>query len=221
MTPNVGNAMRRRISPELLSMWHLPRGGRPGSGSPPAFKSSIRRPSPSNQQHTTNSAAHACFHCHEEGHIATNCPKRGTVSRSMDSNSFNRTPRVNEIETAELPEERGSDYESDSENRPPQVNEEDLLNYEILSLREMTPSASQELISSKPFVIHGSLTCQGKVYSIQILIDTGCTGCAFIDRKLIGEICDLLGIVPMPLAKPKRVRGLDGKISKALITHAL
>lgn len=85
----------------------------------------------------------------------------------------------------------------------------------------MIPSASQELISSKPFVIHGSLTCQGKVYSIQILIDTGCTGYAFIDRKLVGEICDLLGIVPMPLAKPKPVRGFDGKISKALITHAL
>ena len=117
----VDDAQRRQRDetenkPRIVKHVAFTSGGRPGSGSPPAFKSSIRRPSPSNQQRATDSAADACFHCHEEGHIAANCPKRGTVSRSMNSNSFNRTPRVNEIETAELPEERGSDYESDSEN---------------------------------------------------------------------------------------------------------
>ena len=87
----------------------------------------------------------------------------------------------------------------------------------------MTPSPdlSTELFSSKPFLVGGSLTSQDKSYSIQILVDTGATGYAFIDRSLVSEICELLEINPIRLAKPKKLRGYDGQIAKKPITEAL
>ena len=54
-----------------------------------------------------------------------------------------------------------------------------------------------------------------------MLIDTGRTGNVFIGHKLVNEICDLLEIAAMPLAKSKRVRGFGGRISKNSISYAL
>ena len=34
-------------------------------------------------------------------------------------------------------------------------------------------------------------------------------------------VCDQLGLEPVPLSKPKSVRGFDGQLSKLKITHAI
>ena len=34
-------------------------------------------------------------------------------------------------------------------------------------------------------------------------------------------VCDQLGLEPVPLFKPKSVRGFDGQLSKLKITHAI
>ena len=54
-----------------------------------------------------------------------------------------------------------------------------------------------------------------------MLIDTGATGYAFVNKRLVHEICQLLGISPIKLSKPKLVRGYDGQLCKKPITHAI
>lgn len=58
-------------------------------------------------------------------------------------------------------------------------------------------------------------------YNAQILVDTGATGYAFVDRRLMYETCSILGIDPIKLAKPRLIRGYDGQSCKKLITYAL
>ena len=98
------------------------------------------------------------------------------------------------------------------------ISEDKIVNiYEIIT-RIVT---GIELFSSRPFLITKSLIYQGKVYSIRLLIDTDTIDYVFINRSLVAEICKLLDIEPISLAKPKRLRGYNGQIAKRLITKAL
>ena len=52
------------------------------------------------------------------------------------------------------------------------------------------------------------------------LIDTGCTGAyTVINETLILDVCNKLNIEPLPLSKPKPLRGYNGKLSEKPITH--
>ena len=94
---------------------------------------------------------------------------------------------------------------------------------ETPTIRELTTSTADgtEPFSTKPFLIHGHLTSQANSFPITFLADTGATGYAFVDRSLVPEICERLGIEPISLAKPKKVRGYDGKLAKKSITEAI
>ena len=77
------------------------------------------------------------------------------------------------------------------------------------------------LFSQKPFVIPGVLFSQGKRYEAPLLVDTGATGYSFVNERMIKAICNAIGVSPIPLSKPKKVRGYDGQISKTPITHMI
>lgn len=52
------------------------------------------------------------------------------------------------------------------------------------------------------------------------LVDCGCTGAhTVINEAIIPEICEKLGIEPLPLSTPEPLRGYDGQLSKKPITH--
>lgn len=77
------------------------------------------------------------------------------------------------------------------------------------------PDEEEELLGhARPFLVKGSLRSQEHSYPLQLLIDTGATGYAFIDRKVVSAICERLDIEPFPLSRPKRIRGFDGKVKK-------
>ena len=52
------------------------------------------------------------------------------------------------------------------------------------------------------------------------LLDTGATGIAFIDETMARHVCEVLKISFLPLAKPKPLKGFDGKPARP-ITHAI
>ena len=52
------------------------------------------------------------------------------------------------------------------------------------------------------------------------LLNTDATGVAFIDKTITRHVCDVLKISFFPLAKPKLLKGFDGKPAKP-ITHAI
>ncbi len=54
------------------------------------------------------------------------------------------------------------------------------------------------------------------------LADTGCSGAnAVINEALVASICEQLQIEPIPLHRPKPLRGYDGKLSPKPITHCI
>ena len=87
------------------------------------------------------------------------------------------------------------------------------------NIREDEPN--KEDIFSRPFLVAAQLFCEERLYTIQVLVDTGCTAYGLIHTSLVPEVCETLGIEPMKLVKPKRIRGYNGQISKSSITHAL
>ncbi|SLM39138.1 hypothetical protein LPUS_09608 [Lasallia pustulata] len=57
--------------------------------------------------------------------------------------------------------------------------------------------------------------------AIKALVNTGATGYAFINKTTAHIICKNLGISPIPLSRPKPVKGFDGHLAKLPITHAI
>ena len=94
---------------------------------------------------------------------------------------------------------------------------------DILVLRSSPETTMPEtsLFSQKPFVIPGVLFSQGKRYEAPLLVDTGATGYSFVNERMIKAICNAIGVSPIPLSKPKKVRGYNGQISKTLITYII
>ena len=54
----------------------------------------------------------------------------------------------------------------------------------------------------------------------RLLLDTGATGIAFINKAMERYVCHVLKISLLPLAKPKPLKGFDGKPARP-ITHAI
>ena len=75
------------------------------------------------------------------------------------------------------------------------------------------------LFTDEALVVAYSL---GRINEIKTtsLLDTGATGIAFIDLAMARHVCDILQISFIQLAKPKPIRGFDGKPAPS-ITHAI
>ena len=73
-----------------------------------------------------------------------------------------------------------------------------------------------------PLVTECILSSAAKTFRpLKALVNTGATGYGFIDEKVAQQVCTALGIEPLPLLKPKPIRGYDGQFSKRPITHAI
>ena len=79
----------------------------------------------------------------------------------------------------------------------------------------------EAIFTNRLFLVPGTLSCQEDKYQLDFLVDTGATGYAFINKALVPVICNTLSLDPLPLAKPKRIRGFDGVVRKRPITHAI
>ena len=73
----------------------------------------------------------------------------------------------------------------------------------------------------EPLVSPCTLSNNTKRNTIKALIDTGATGYTFIDETTTHFICENLGINPVPLLRPKPIKGFDGHLAKRAITHAI
>ena len=92
----------------------------------------------------------------------------------------------------------------------------------LLTLTSLNKSYSlDDPFTERPFLIQGIIYSQDFQLSIRFLIDTGATEYCFIDASIISMICERLGIMPVPLSKPKSVRGYDRKLANKLITHVI
>ena len=76
-----------------------------------------------------------------------------------------------------------------------------------------------DLFTDKALVILCTLENSSEI-STHSLLDTGATGVAFIDKSIARHVCNVLKIFFLPLAKPKPLKGFDGKPARP-ITHAI
>ena len=76
-----------------------------------------------------------------------------------------------------------------------------------------------DLFTDEALVVSCTLRNHNEISS-HSLLDTGATGVAFIDETIARHVCDVLKISFLPLAKPKPLKGFDGKPARP-ITHAI
>lgn len=78
-------------------------------------------------------------------------------------------------------------------------------------------------LARRPFRTSVTLTSQDRRCVLNDgLVDSGCVGAyTVINEALVPRICEELQIEPLPLSKPKPLRGFDGKLAKRPITHCL
>lgn len=58
------------------------------------------------------------------------------------------------------------------------------------------------------------------LHSTKAMIDNGCTGYSFIDRDMAHQVCDVLGISPVKLLKPRKMKEYNDQPNKPVI-HAI
>ena len=75
------------------------------------------------------------------------------------------------------------------------------------------------LFTNEALVIPCTLGNSSEI-STHSLLDTGATGVAFIDKAMARHVCNMLKISFLPLAKPKPLKGFDGKPARP-ITHTI
>ena len=78
-----------------------------------------------------------------------------------------------------------------------------------------------ELWTDKPVVEGSPSVGSHTLFRLPFLVDTGATGFAFIDEKLVPIICSMFNITPYRLPRPKQLKGYDGVLSRKPITHAI
>ena len=76
-----------------------------------------------------------------------------------------------------------------------------------------------DLFTDEALVIPCTLGNSSEI-STHSLLDTGATGVAFIDEAMARHVCNVLKISFLPLAKPKPLKGFDGKPARP-ITHTI
>ncbi len=79
----------------------------------------------------------------------------------------------------------------------------------------------EAIFTNRLFLVPGTLSYQEDKYQLDFLVDTGATGYTFINKALVPVIYNALGLDPLLLAKPKRIRGFDGVVRKKPIIHAI
>ena len=72
-----------------------------------------------------------------------------------------------------------------------------------------------------PLTITCTLFSQKNRHTVSALLDTGATGFSFIDEKEAHFLCDKLGIAPVPISRPRPLRGYNGQLAPNPITHAI
>ena len=90
-----------------------------------------------------------------------------------------------------------------------------------LLLISSSSSLTDDLFASEPLVTPCTLFNNNKRNTVKALVDTGTTGYAFINEITAHIICENLRISPIPLLKPKSVKGFDEHLAKRSITHAI
>jgi hypothetical protein len=84
-----------------------------------------------------------------------------------------------------------------------------------------SPSLPNDLCALESLVTQCTLSSLGIVFrTLPVLIDTGATGYGFIDETIVRQVCEALGIQPVPLSRPKAIRSFDGHLAKP-ITHTI
>ena len=76
-----------------------------------------------------------------------------------------------------------------------------------------------DLFTDKALVVPCTLSSRAQIET-RSLLDTGATRVAFIDETMARHVCNMLKISFLPLAKPKPLKGFDGKPARP-ITHAI
>ena len=76
-----------------------------------------------------------------------------------------------------------------------------------------------DLFTNEALVVPCTLENRGQIQT-RSLLDTGATGIAFIDEEMARNVCHVLEIFIIPLAKPKPLKGFDGRPARP-ITHAI
>jgi len=84
-----------------------------------------------------------------------------------------------------------------------------------------TTSSPNDLFAPEPLTTECVLSSNEISYSLKSLIDTEAAGYSFIDELTAQNVCDHLQIEPLPLTKPKPIRGFDDHYAKKLIIHAI
>jgi len=84
-----------------------------------------------------------------------------------------------------------------------------------------TTSSLNDLFAPEPLTTECVLSSNEISYSLKSLVDTEAADYSFIDELTAQNVCDHLQIEPLPLTKPKPIRGFDGHYAKKLITHAI
>ena len=76
-----------------------------------------------------------------------------------------------------------------------------------------------DLFTDEALVVPCTLGSRAQIET-RSLLDTGATGVAFIDESMARHVCNVLKVSFLPLAKPKPLKGFDGKPARP-ITHAI
>ncbi len=84
-----------------------------------------------------------------------------------------------------------------------------------------TTSSSNDLFASEPLTTECVLSSNEISYSLKSLIDTEAADYSFIDELTAQNVCDHLQIEPLPLIKPKPIRGFNDHYAKKPIIHAI
>ena len=83
----------------------------------------------------------------------------------------------------------------------------------------LSSSLPGDLFTDEALVVLCTLENHNEISS-HSLLDTGATGVAFIDETMARHVCNVLKISFLPLARPKPLKGFDGKSARP-ITHAI
>ena len=74
----------------------------------------------------------------------------------------------------------------------------------------LSSSLPGDLFTDEALVVLCTLGNDSEILS-HLLLDTGATGVAFIDKAMARHVCSVLKISFLPLSKPKPLKGFDGK----------
>lgn len=83
-------------------------------------------------------------------------------------------------------------------------------------------AAEEDELGRRPFSAPVTVSSRGFELILTGLVDGGCSGAhTIINESIVDDVCEKLRIEPVPLSRPKPLRGFDGKLSRKPITHMI